>query len=55
MSNNSSQRVTRDQTVEKQRNRLNNVHEDQLRNNEEKHHVFDDSIHDKKNDNANID
>ena len=47
--------MTRDQTVEKQRNRRNNIHEDQLRNNEERDYVFDNSIHNEKNNNASID
>ena len=59
MSNNDSQRVTRDQIVDKQRNitrnQRSNNHEDQLRNDERADRVTKIFDHDEENDHANID
>ena len=59
MSNNESQRVTRDLTVERQRNmtknQRSNNHEDQLRNDEKANRVTKIFDHDEKDDHANID
>ena len=59
MSNNESQRVTRDQIVERQRNmtrnQRSNNHENQLRNDEKANRVTKIFDHDEENDHANID
>ena len=59
MSNNESQRVTRDQTVERQRNmtrnQRSNNHEDQLRNDERASRVTKIFDHDEEDDHASID
>ena len=47
--------MIRDQIVKRQRNQRNNIHEDQLRNNEERDHIFDNSIYNEENNNASID
>ena len=59
MSNNESQRVTRDQTIEKQRNmtrnQRSNNHENQLRNDEKANRVTKIFDHDEEDDHASID